>query len=232
MTDEDLQHVTEQLEAQNVHDDEFERRGRAVSRREPLAHNEEKRGRSKSKHLEVISQGGDEDGMELSKGVHMFEFAFIVPADSPPYDRSPFGKVRYMVKVTALGAGRARSNVEEWRDFFPMVNPAPDGGVTPLTVLFNDVHPTMGLLSVACTSNNISVGGLFNIDIHSPSPPPDLIVYMARVSLHTTIEVTTRRRGRQVSPVQKRRLFEKGIVAHEKSNMADIDHMPGSMLSL
>ncbi|AXA48988.1 uncharacterized protein MRET_1277 [Malassezia restricta] len=227
MTDEDLQHVTEQLEAQNVHDDEFERRGRAVSRREPLAHNEEKRGRSKSKHLEVISQGGDEDGMELSKGVHMFEFAFIVPADSPPYDRSPFGKVRYMVKVTALGAGRARSNVEEWRDFFPMVNPAPDGGVTPLTVLFNDVHPTMGLLSVACTSNNISVGGLFNIDIHSPSPPPDLIVYMARVSLHTTIEVTTRRRGRQVSPVQKRRLFEKGIVAHEKSNLDDIDHMPG-----
>ena len=83
MTDEDLQHVTEQLEAQNVHDDEFERRGRAVSRREPLAHNEEKRGRSKSKHLEVISQGGDEDGMELSKGVHTVSYTHLTLPTTP-----------------------------------------------------------------------------------------------------------------------------------------------------
>ena len=127
--------MTEQLEAQNVHDDEFERRGRAVSRREPLAHNEEKRGRSKSKHLEVISQGGDEDGMELSKGVHMFEFAFIVPADSPPYDRSPFGKVRYMVKVTALGAGRARRTWKNGATFFLWSTPVSYTHLTLPTIL-------------------------------------------------------------------------------------------------
>lgn len=228
MTHEDLQHISERLEQQSINDDEFEQRGRAKSRRQDSPMREESRGRSVTKHVDVISQGGDQDGIELSKGVHMFEFAFIIPADAPPYDRSPFGKVRYSVKVTALGAGRARSNVEEWRDFFPMVNPAPDGGVTPLTVLSNDVHPTVGLLSVACTSNNISVGGLFNIDIHSPSPPPDLIVYMVRVSLHTTIEVTTRRKGRQVTPVQKRRLFEKGVVAsQEKASLDEIDTLPG-----
>ena len=96
---------------------------------------------------------------DLDKGVHGFEFAFIIPADSPEYTRSPFGRVRYIIKATAYGAGRARSNIESWRDCFPVANPSSDGGPTPLTVLYNDLHPTVGLLSVACTSQNISVGG-------------------------------------------------------------------------
>lgn len=177
---------------------------------------------------EVIVQDQNDHGIELSKGVHAFEFAFIIPADSPPYDRSPFGKIKYAVKVTALSAGRAKSNVEEWKDFFPMVNPAPDGGMTPMTVLFNDIHATVGMLSVACTSNNISVGGLFNIDIHSPSPPTDLIVYMVRVSLHTTIELHTKRKGKQYVPVQKRKLFEQGHVAPQDQAMGEnADKLPG-----
>lgn len=92
------------------------------------------------------------------------------------------------------------------------VNPAPDGGATPLTVLYNDLHPTVGLVSIACTSNNISVGGVFNIDIHSPTPAPDLIVYLVRVSLETTIELHTKKRGKQTVPVQRHKMFEKGWV--------------------
>ena len=218
---EDLQHLHRRLEQQQIHEEEDEQRGRTAERgtrsNQSLMEN----------NFEVFRQDG-EDGLFLEKGVHMFEFAFIIPADAPPYDRSPFGKVRYTVKVTALGAGRARSHVEEWRDFFPMVNPAPDGGVTPLTVLFNDMHDTVGMLSVACTSNNISVGGLFNIDIHSPSAPPDLLVYMVRISLHTTIELFTKRKGRQVTPVQKRKLFEKGCVAPQDRALSDeADRLPG-----
>ncbi|SPO40176.1 uncharacterized protein PSFLO_05658 [Pseudozyma flocculosa] len=153
-----------------------------------------------------------EEGLELQKGVHGFEFAFIIPCDSPPYERSPFGRVRYIIKATAIGAGRAKSNVECWRDMYPMVNPSPDSGPTPLTVLYNDLHPTVGLVSIACTSNNISVGGVFNIDINSPAPPQDLIVYLVRVSLETTIELHTKKKGKQVVPVQRHKLFEKGWV--------------------
>lgn len=151
-------------------------------------------------------------GLELQKGVHGFEFAFIVPCDAPPYERSPYGRVRYIIKATAVGAGRAKSNVECWRDLYPMVNPSPDSGPTPLTVLYNDLHPTVGLVSIACTSNNISVGGVFNIDVNSPTPPDDLIVYLVRVSLETTIELTTKRKGKQTVPVQRSKLFEKGWV--------------------
>ncbi|KAJ1030216.1 hypothetical protein NDA16_001127 [Ustilago loliicola] len=121
-----------------------------------------------------------QDGLELQKGVHGFEFAFIIPCDAPPYERSPYGRVRYIIKATAIGAGRAKSNVECWRDLYPMVNPSPDSGPTPLTVLYNDMHPTVGLVSITCTSNNISVGGVFNIDVNSPNPPSDLIVYLRK----------------------------------------------------
>ncbi|WFD28335.1 hypothetical protein MNAN1_003344 [Malassezia nana] len=224
---EDLQHLQRRLEQQQINEEEGEqRRGRTAERGSRVQGSQSNQ--SLLEHsFEVFRQGG-EDGLFLEKGVHMFEFAFIIPADAPPYDRSPFGKVRYTVKVSALGAGRARSHVEEWRDFFPMVNPSPDGGVTPLAVLFNDVHDTVGMLSVACTSNNISVGGLFNIDIHSPSAPPDLIVYMVRISLHTTIELYTKRKGRQVTPVQKRKLFEKGYVTpQDKLQSDEALHMPG-----
>ncbi|KAI3627928.1 hypothetical protein CBS14141_001929 [Malassezia furfur] len=189
---------------------------------------DETRGRSKTKAVDFVVHDQNEDGLELSKGVHAFEFAFIIPADAPPYDRSPFGKIKYLVKVTALGAGRAKSNVEEWKEFFPMVNPAPDGGMTPLIVLYNNIHSTVGMLSIACTSNNISVGGLFNIDVHSPSPPIDLIVYMVRVSLHTTIELHTKRKGKQYVPVQKRKLFEQGHVAGQGLAMGEnADQLPG-----
>lgn len=76
----------------------------------------------------------------------------------------------------------------------------------------NDLHPTVGLLSIACTSNNISVAGVINLDIHSPTPPTDLIVYLVRVSLETNIELRTRKKGKQKVPTKKHKLFEKGWV--------------------
>ncbi|PWN19621.1 hypothetical protein BCV69DRAFT_283737 [Microstroma glucosiphilum] len=166
--------------------------------------------------VDVGAGGGG--GLVLEKGVHGFEFAFIIPANSAEYTRSPFGRVRYVVKATAYGAGRAKSNVEGWRDCFPVANPSMEGGPTPLTVLYNDVHPTVGVMSIACTSQNISVGGLFQLDIHSPIPPKDLIVYLVRISIDTTIELRTKRKGRQVVPAQRQKLFEKGYVPPRKED--------------
>ncbi len=193
-------------------DEEGERGRRGPADRPPLEH-------SGSSGGVVVTPGSEgdggwetepnQDGLELQKGVHGFEFAFIIPCDAPPYERSPYGRVRYIIKATAIGAGRAKSNVECWRDLYPMVNPSPDSGPTPLTVLYNDMHPTVGLVSIACTSNNISVGGVFNIDVNSPNPPKDLIVYLVRVSLETTIELSTKRKGKQTVPVQRHKLFEK-----------------------
>lgn len=196
-------------------DEEGERGRRGAAQRPPL----EPSGSSGGIVVTPGSEGEggwetepNQDGLELQKGVHGFEFAFIIPCDAPPYERSPYGRVRYIIKATAIGAGRAKSNVECWRDLYPMVNPSPDSGPTPLTVLYNDLHPTVGLVSIACTSNNISVGGVFNIDVNSPNPPKDLIVYLVRVSLETTIELTTKRKGKQTVPVQRHKLFEKGWV--------------------
>ena len=131
--------------------------------------------------------------------------------------------MRYTIKATAIGAGRAKSNVEAQRDVFPMVNPNPDGGLTAMTVLYNDLHPTVGLLSVACTSNAISVGGIFNVDVHSPNPPEDLIVYLVRVVLETQVELRTKRKGKQMVPTQRHKLWERGWVPPRPSD----PHGPG-----
>lgn len=191
--------------------------GRSVSRARVPA--PQKDGSAATSHR---NEHGDEDhppdGIELEKGVHGFEFAFIIPADSSEYTRSPFGRVRYVIKATAYGAGRAKSNLESWRDCFPVSNPSMEGGPTPLTVLYNDLHPTVGLLSIACTAQNISVGGLFQMDIHSPTPPPDLYIYMVRVCLDTTIELKTKRKGKQVVPTQRHKLYEKGYVPPSKND--------------
>lgn len=64
-----------------------------------------------------------------------FEWSFILDSASPPYERSPYGRVRYVIKASVIGGGRAKSDISTWRDIFPIVNPNPDGGPTPLTVL-------------------------------------------------------------------------------------------------
>lgn len=123
------------------------------------------------------------------------------------------GRVKWTIKATVIGGGRARSNVEDSTEFYPIVVPTPDHlFATPLSILYHDLHPSLGLLSVSLTSTNISVGGIMNIDIHSPQPPVDILVYMIRVTLETTTELQTRRRGKQKVPVQRHRLFEQGWV--------------------
>lgn len=136
-----------------------------------------------------------------------------MPSDAPPYERSSFGRVKWTIKATVVGGGRARSNAEDVAEVYPIVIPTPDHFfATPLSILYHDLHPTVGLLSLSLTSNSVSVGGVVHIEVQSPQPPPDLAVYLCRVTLETTIELTTRRRGRQKVPVQRHRLYESGWV--------------------
>lgn len=100
-----------------------------------------------------------------------------------------------------------------------MAVPSIESPSTAMSVMYNDLHPTVGLVSIACTSNNISVGGIFNIDVYSPNPPPDLIVYMVRVSLETQVDLYTSKKGKQSVPPIKHRLFEKGFIAHRPGDM-------------
>lgn len=152
--------------------------------------------------------------------VYSFEFAFILPSNCAPYERSPYGRVRYQIKATIVGGGRAKSNVDAVREIFPMAVPSAESPSTPLAVLYHDWHDSLGsVLSVACTANSISVGGIFNIDVHSPDSPADLIVYQVRVTLETTVDLHTAKRGRQTTRVRPVRLFEKGLAPQKPSEM-------------
>ncbi len=100
----------------------------------------------------------NQSGLESQKGVHGFEFAFIIPCDAPPYERSPFGRVRYIIQpppsapVGPNPTSNAGATSTPWSTH-------PGQRDHPLQSYTTTCPTTVGLVSIACTSNNISVGG-------------------------------------------------------------------------
>ncbi len=100
---------------------------------------------SKSKGKEKAANCNVSDGLHLDKGIHGFEFAFIIPANTPPFERSKHGRVRYILTATALGAGRARNNVSTWKEIFIILHVSSDGGPAPLDIQYHDSHEALVL---------------------------------------------------------------------------------------
>jgi hypothetical protein len=145
-----------------------------------------------------------------------FEFSFIIPSSSPPFERYRHGRVRYVVTATALGAGRGRSAVSIWREVFVIVQATPDGGPVPLDIQYHDVHEALGPLSVSLTSASLTVGGTATLSILHPDPPPGLSVHVIRVFLEQTVELySDLRKGWLKLPVEKLRLWEKGYMPYK-----------------
>lgn len=171
----------------------------------------------------VLSTTSEEQGIHLDKGLHGFEFAFIIPASSAPFERARNGRLRYTLTATALGAGRGRSHISVSREIFIVLQVNSDGGPTPLDIQYHDVHEALGALSVSLTSASLTVGGTANLSIYHPTPPPGLSVHVARVFMEQTIEIySDLRKGWLKLPVEKLRLWEKGYMPFkDKSKQID-----------
>ncbi|PWN47242.1 hypothetical protein IE53DRAFT_371620 [Violaceomyces palustris] len=148
----------------------------------------------------------------LEEGLHCFEFAFLIPSDSPPYERSRFGRVRYHIEARILGTGNGfgRNDLRDKREIFPGVNMSPDNGLTPLNLIYQGFNPHLGIFSVTCTSVNISVGGVIDFELSFPNAAPDLIVYQIQIYLESSVELRMRKREKKVLPCGKHLLFSKG----------------------
>ncbi|EPQ27670.1 uncharacterized protein PFL1_04808 [Pseudozyma flocculosa PF-1] len=171
---------------------------------------------SKGKEKEKQQPCGATEGLHLDKGIHGFEFAFIIPASAAPFERNKHGRVRYILTATALGAGRARSHISTWKEIFIMLHVNSDGGPTPLDIQYHDVHEALGPMSVSLTSASLTVGGTANLTIYHPDPPPGLSVHVARVFLEQTFELYSEvRKGWLKLPTEKFRLWEKGYMPYK-----------------
>ncbi|PWZ00426.1 hypothetical protein BCV70DRAFT_95457 [Testicularia cyperi] len=178
--------------------------------------------RSKGKEKEKQHNCDVADGIHLEKGIHGFEFAFIIPASTPPFERSKHGRVRYILTATALGAGRARHNISTWKEIFIMLHVNADGGPTPLDIQYHDVHEALGPLSVSLTSASLTVGGTANLSIYHPDPPSGLNIHVARVFLEQTFELYSEaRKGWLRLPTEKLRLWEKGYMPYKAKQHTD-----------
>ncbi|PWN51038.1 hypothetical protein IE53DRAFT_66369 [Violaceomyces palustris] len=182
-------------------------------------HTHHSKGKSKGKEKEKPQPCGAVDGIHLEKGIHGFEFAFIIPASSAPFERNKHGRVRYILTATALQAGRGRSNISTWREIFIMLHVSADGGPTPLDIQYHDVHEALGPMSVSLTSASLTVGGTANLSIYHPDPPAGLNVHVARVFLEQTFELYSEvRKGWLKLPTEKLRLWEKGFMPYKNKN--------------
>lgn len=164
------------------------------------------------------AQTSSEDGIWLSKGVHGFEFSFIIPASAPPFERSRHGRVKYVLTATALGAGRAKHNVSTTREIFVILNVNKDGGPTPLEITYADVHEALGPFSVSLTAASLTVGGTATLTVVHPDPPPKLTVHVIRVFCEQTFEMfSTQKQAWLKLPSEKLRIAEWGHMPNKSS---------------
>lgn len=153
-----------------------------------------------------------------------FEFAFIIPATSPAFERTKHARLRYVLTATALGAGRGgKGDVSTHQDVFVIVQVQPDGGPTSLDLQYQDVHQALGPISVALISASLTVGGTASVQIHHPDPAPGLSVHVVRVFLEQTMELySSQRRAWLKLPSEKLRLWEKGCMPYRSSPQDDV----------
>ncbi|GAC74347.1 hypothetical protein PANT_11d00014 [Moesziomyces antarcticus T-34] len=178
--------------------------------------------RSKGKEKEKQPNCNVSEGLHLEKGIHGFEFAFIIPASTAPFERSKHGRVRYILTATALGAGRARNNISTWKEIFIILHVNSDGGPAPLDIQYHDVHEALGPLSVSLTSASLTVGGTANLNLYHPDPPAGLNVHVVRVFLEQTFELYSElRKGWLKLPTEKLRLWEKGYMPYKTKQHTD-----------
>lgn len=168
---------------------------------------------SSSETVEVVH------GIHLEKGTHGFEFAFIIPASSPPFERGRYGRVRYTLTASALGAGRGKANVTVSREILIILNVNADGGPVPLDIQYHDYHEALGAMSVSLTSASLTVGGAATLSIYHPSPPFGLSVHVVRVFVEQTIELYSDvRQAWMKLPAEKLRIWERGFMPYKEAS--------------
>ncbi|PWN28490.1 hypothetical protein BDZ90DRAFT_231476 [Jaminaea rosea] len=162
-----------------------------------------------------------DEGMHLDRGVHGFEFSFIIPASSPPFERCKHGRTRYIVTAIALGAGRAKHNVVATREVFVILNVNKDGGPTPLEITYADVHEALGPISLSLTAASLTVGGTATLTIVHPDPPAKLNVLVIRVFIEQTFELYSELRKAWLKiPAEKMRIAEWGHMPNKSGKAA------------
>lgn len=158
------------------------------------------------------SSENESNTLFLERGIHDFEFHFIIPAWIAPYERCKYGRTRYTLTATAVGAGRHGSNVSATRDVIVVQQQTPDNGPMPMDMLYNDIHEALQYLTVAITTPSLSVAGILTLSLVHPNPPPNLNVLLIRLFVEQKYELHRKDTHEWVSvPKDKYRVWELGV---------------------
>ncbi|KAH8919223.1 hypothetical protein BT69DRAFT_1322301 [Atractiella rhizophila] len=142
----------------------------------------------------------------LAAGEHVFEFSFIIPASSSPYDRGQYGRVYQKLSAIVKGVGVLGSNISCDKPLYFVVNPTPENS-TPagLGLEVQDLHSDVGPYMVSATSRNMMVSGIIVLGFSLAAPPSKLHIYSVTWSIVQSYHLRFPKSGREYnSPPQKR----------------------------
>ncbi|KAH8926803.1 hypothetical protein BT69DRAFT_1317341 [Atractiella rhizophila] len=123
----------------------------------------------------------------FAPGEYTFEFSFIIPASSAPYDRGQYGRVYHKLTAIAKGVGMFGSNISSEALLPVVVNPTPEN-CTPagLSLEVQDIHDEVGPYLVSALSRNMMVAGVIVLGFSLAAPPSRLHIFTVTWSILQT----------------------------------------------
>ncbi|KAH8924522.1 hypothetical protein BT69DRAFT_1318831 [Atractiella rhizophila] len=157
---------------------------------------------------------GGADGVKLSKGVHTWEFSFIVPSSIAPYERCNFGRVYSRIYARASFPGLGRK-LEASTKIDVVANPMQEAE-TPgqFDLRIDDFNRDIGIFRLHYESPHFTVAGLLHFHFSIPEPPQRLT--FEKLELFILQQHTLRRPRKSdkepesppvIPPPQRRKIF-------------------------
>ena len=184
--------------------------------------------------LSRITETDSDTAIFLERGVHDFEFHFIIPAWCPPFERCRYAHTHYTITamVDGAGLGRLGAPVSASREVVLVQQQTLDNGPLQLDMLYDDVHPALGYMTIAVTSASLTVGGIVHLYVVHPNPPPNLNVLAINVIIEQKYELYNKATGEWMPvPTDTLRVWDLGIPAPRTREMNNAKHWAQGLLT-
>ncbi|GAA5992768.1 hypothetical protein JCM10908_006924 [Rhodotorula pacifica] len=178
------------------------------------------------KHLEI-----DLQGETLAKGIHTWDFSFILPSATAVTERSDFGTIRHSVKATLHGYGTFRDLTGSPKPVWLIANPAAPGDLpSGLEIDVRQDLRDIGPIALHISSPHLTVASLIFLGITLERPPEGLKIMSVQAFVRQQFEIHYTNPDLPVShpPEQRKLLFyadSSTPVPNSTDNLLDRDHL-------
>lgn len=139
----------------------------------------------------VACLGGDAEGVELERGLNVFQFEFCLPADSSPSVCSSYGRLRYVLRSSVPGSGsllkgrKLASRTEV--DVVVVPRSREDAGELRFAAKRSVSRPWSGPQVVEVESDHLTLGASVKLSLTLSEPPRTTTILGLRSFIAQTV---------------------------------------------